>query len=217
MMPYKFRRLINKVIKIILFVGIIALILTAGASASDALSSLSKSTDPSFSLFPTASSTLTTTYSPTLSPSSTFTANPIYTAIYLIVTPTDTPTITGTPTKTLIPTRTLRPSRTPLPTSTKRPSATPTPEPNYLPLFSHIFNKVRVYSGDPIKFVFTIFGASESCPIVPSGRGIFVRYPDGRFEWKDRNELLQSDLYFVRDDDPNIYSLTIDYIKCPGQ
>ncbi len=202
--------------KITVWISIFGFAMGACSLAPGPLIPKAENKKPEFSLF--ASSTFTPTATPisTHTPSLTYTANPIYTAIFMVVTTTNTPTTGNSPTITPTPTKTRMPTLTPLPSATKRPSATPSALPNYIPLFSHVFNNVRVYFGDPKIFVFTIIGASENCPIVPSGRGIFIRYPDGRFEWKDRNALLQTDLYYVKENDPNINSAKIDYIKCPG-
>lgn len=96
------------------------------------------------------------------------------------------------------------------------PTTTFSPE-SYLPLLSHIYNNVKVYYGEAKEYAFTIIGASESCPLFPSRRGIYVQYPDGKLEWKDRNAILQSGQYFVRMDDPYINWGRIDYYDCPDE
>jgi hypothetical protein len=102
-------------------------------------------------------------------------------------------------------------------TSTKWPTGTPSAPANYLPLLSHIYTNVKVYYGESKEYVFTIIGASEDCPIFPSGRGIYVQNPDGRMEWKDRNAILRSGLYFVRLEDPYINWGKIDFYDCRGE
>jgi hypothetical protein len=204
-------------LKIIIWIAIFSVVLCACSGALDLPNgSVENTSQPTLQFANTLTYQVITSY-PDNTPSPTFTVNPIYTAIFRIVTITNTPTLTDTPTITPTPTRTLKPTSTRVPTSTRRPSATSTPIPNYLPLINHVFNNVKVYSGDPMVLVFTIVGGSEECPLLPSGRGVYVKYPDGRFEWKDRNELIQSGRYFVQDNDPNIQSSKIDYLQCPSK
>lgn len=80
----------------------------------------------------------------------------------------------------------------------------------------HLFIGVKIYygSGSQKTYGFEAVGGSENCPSMPSGRGVLVRYPDGTREWKDRGYLVQSELYFVKSDDPNAKSLQ--WIELPG-
>jgi hypothetical protein len=51
---------------------------------------------------------------------------------------------------------------------------------------------------------------------MPSGRGVYVRYPDGTEEWKDRNYLVSSDLFFALESDPALSSFEwYEYFYCP--
>jgi len=149
---------------------------------------------------PTATSTPEPTQTVTPPPTPTV-ASPTPTST---ATPSYTPTITLTPSSTPIPSRTPIPTRTPKPTT---PPSTPTPaEPivNYSEPVLKIWAGVKVYYGKGIQktYGFTILGGSEDCPSMPSKRGLKVLYPDGTEEWKDRNNILESGIFFVRDDDP---------------
>ncbi len=88
----------------------------------------------------------------------------------------------------------------------------------YLPLLGKIWAGVKVYYGSSAQkaYGFEILGGSENCSAMPSGRGLKVRYQDGTIEWKDRNNILMSDIYFVRADDPAIKALDwYDFKDCP--
>lgn len=106
----------------------------------------------------------------------------------------------ATPTKTPIPTRTAKPS----PTHTSAPMP-----PRYVPILGKIWRGVEVYygTGSDKTYGFQILGGSEKCPSMPSGRGILVRYSNGTVEWKDRNYIVMSGIYFVREDDPAIRAM----------
>jgi hypothetical protein len=65
----------------------------------------------------------------------------------------------------------------------------------------------RVLARRPARNQTTFPLPSEDCPSLPSCRGLFVLYPDGNMEWKDRGYIITSGLYFVRDDDPAIKAL----------
>jgi hypothetical protein len=95
--------------------------------------------------------------------------------------------------------------------STPRPT-----QAQYLPLLTHLFTGVKIYYGLGANkaYGFEAIGGSESCSLMPSGRGVLVRYPDGTQEWKDRRYLIESGLYFVRADDPNATSW--DWVDLPG-
>ena len=73
------------------------------------------------------------------------------------------------------------------------------------PLLGHLFIGVKIYygKGTDKAYGFEAVGGSENCPRMPSGRGVLVRYPDGSEEWQDRGYLIESELFFVKSDDPN--------------
>jgi hypothetical protein len=83
-------------------------------------------------------------------------------------------------------------------------------------LLGHLFIGVKIYYGKGIEktYGFEALGGDESCASMPSGRGVLVRYPDGHSEWKDRMNLVDSGLYFVKSDDPNARSFQ--WIELPG-
>lgn len=148
-------------------------------------------------------------------------------------TATPRPSVTSRPTRTPPPTSAPLPTRTPRPTSASQPTQTPqltvaalltqsaasptpapatntpapTPRPSvtYLPLLGHLFDGVKIYYGKGAAkaYGFEAVGGSDNCPMILGGRGVLVRYEDGTTEWKDRMYLLESGLYFVREDDPN--------------
>jgi hypothetical protein len=74
-----------------------------------------------------------------------------------------------------------------------------------VPLAGRLFNGVVIYfgRGEQKALGFTALGGSAKCATMPSGKGVLVRYPNGREEWKDRDALILADLYFIRADDPN--------------
>ncbi len=158
--------------------------------------------------------TVTTTPIPTKIPSLTLTLTNTRTLDPSITPPT--PTRTPTVTKTPRPTRTFTRTRTPTKTRTPLPSNTPLPE--YMALLGNIWSGVKVYYGTGVNkaYGFEILGGSEDCPSMPSGRGIKVLFPDGTEEWKDRNYLVLSGIFFVRKDDPALRSVTwYEYTFCP--
>lgn len=127
-----------------------------------------------------------------------FTKTPILTnTANLFFTPPSA-TLTSTATNTLPPTNTPTITRTPLPSNT--------PSPRYVPLIGKIWLGVKVYFGvgSEKAYGFEILGGSEDCPSLPSGRGIRVLYLDGTEEWKDREYLVNSGIFFVLDNDPAI-------------
>ncbi len=101
-------------------------------------------------------------------------------------------------------------------------AVTPKPEVvsgvSYYPIFARIYSGVKVYygAGSNKTYKFEILGISDDCPTIPSGRGVYVRYPDGSDEWKDRRYLITTDLFFVRQDDPALDKLDMYvYNNCP--
>jgi hypothetical protein len=121
-----------------------------------------------------------------------------------------------TPTPFGVPTVTASPAALPSPSVTPRPSASPSP---YMPLLGHLFVDAKIYygTGATKALGFTVVGGSSRCHIMPSGKGVLVRYPNGTLEWKDRGALIESGLYFVRRDDPAATSFlwTDDLPGCP--
>jgi len=140
-----------------------------------------------------------------------------------ITTSTPEPTKTTRPssTKTQIETYTMEPTltstvpptKTQYPTSTKPTGPTSTPAPELVKILGNIWSGVNVYYGNPPKTVFSILGGNDSCNNLPSGRGLFVEYPDGSQEWKDREYIVTSGLFFVNKNDPAIK--TIDWFIYP--
>ena len=139
----------------------------------------------------------------TITSTNTFTFTPI---------PTPSLIITAVQTKTLLPTTTY--TVTPIPTTTftntpwKYPTnALPTTDLVYTPLAGHIFTGVKVYYGVNKAYGFEILGGSENCSLTPSGRGLYVLMPNGSREWKDRLYLINSGIYFVKNDDPALLKM----------
>ena len=97
-------------------------------------------------------------------------------------------------------------SKTPIPAKTSVPSSGEPPESQFIPIIGNIWTGVQVYygSGSNIAYGFEILGGSENCPALPSGRGVKVRYPDGAEEWKDRDYLILSGLFYILANDPAI-------------
>jgi hypothetical protein len=127
--------------------------------------------------------------------------------------PTAPPTLTDTPTPL--------PTETPAPTATPNHLATSTSElkvgPRYVPLPAKIWTGVKVYYvwDDKKTYEFEILGGSDNCRSLPSGLGIYVRFPGGSEEWKDRDYIVGSGDFFVLADDPAIYKLEWDEYPCP--
>jgi hypothetical protein len=67
-----------------------------------------------------------------------------------------------------------------------------------------LWKGVKIYygMGESKAYGFEILGGNEHCPSILSGRGLKVLYPDGHTEWKDRDAILFSDVFFVKEDDP---------------
>ncbi len=94
----------------------------------------------------------------------------------------------------------------------------PTPLPNFVPILGKIWTGVQVYYGKGASkaYGFEIRGGSEHCPSLPSGRGLRVRYPNGTEEWKDRDYIVGSGLFFVVAGDPAIDKMEwYVYSYCP--
>jgi hypothetical protein len=88
--------------------------------------------------------------------------------------------------------------------------------PKYLPLLGKLYTGVKVYYGKLKAYGFEILGGSESCPTMPSGRGVYVLYPNGSEEWKDRLYLIGSDIFFVVEGDPAYTKMEwYEYPGCP--
>ncbi len=160
------------------------------------------STPTATAILPTATEapTATSTPVPPLTPTSTQTPKPAQ---------TPTPASTSTPTRTA----TLMPT----PTKTLTPEPTNTPPPHWVPLLGKIWTGVKVYygTGDTKAYGFEILGGSENCPSLPSGRGVKVLYPSGSKEWKDREYLVSSGLFYVLDNDPAISAIQWYEYDCP--
>ena len=98
---------------------------------------------------------------------------------------------------------------------------TPTPgdSPKFVPIgIFGVFSGVKVYYGRGANkaYGFEILGGSGDCTIMPSGKGVKVRYPSGSEEWKDRDHIVLSDLYFYLDNDPAAKALLwYEYFDCP--
>lgn len=78
--------------------------------------------------------------------------------------------------------------------------------PQYVSMLGAIWRGVKVYygTGEKKSYAFQILGGSEDCSSIPSGRGIKVLYEDGTVEWKDRQYILTSGIFFVVKGDPAI-------------
>lgn len=90
-------------------------------------------------------------------------------------------------------------------------------EPNveWLPLGGHIFAGVKVYYGTAKTYGFTILGADDTCSIAPSGQGVYVQFPDGSKDWKDRGYLLDAGIYYISVDDPHKSDYSNVSYQCP--
>ena len=127
--------------------------------------------------------------------------------------PDITPSFTSQETPSTIATSTFTDTALPASTFTPQPTG-----PTYAPLLGRIWSGVKVYYGLlPEKaYGFEIVGGSEDCPSMPSGRGVKVKFPNGKEEWKDRLYLVSSGLYFVTPDDPALSRLDWRiYSDCP--
>lgn len=130
-------------------------------------------------------------------------------------TPSHTPTMTLTPTASAVPSKTLLPTRIPTRTLIPTKSPVPTTEPRYIPLVGHVMRGVKVYYLTAGDYGFTILGGSDRCPSMPSGKGLYVRYPDGLEGWKDRDASVFNDYYFVRENDPALRKFQwVEYTGC---
>ena len=96
------------------------------------------------------------------------------------------------------------------------PQPTAAPAASYVPLFGHLYIGVKIYYGFGTNktYGFEALGGSENCPSMSDGRGVLVRYPDGKTEWKDRMYLVGSGLYYVRRDDPKAND--VQWVNLPG-
>ena len=76
---------------------------------------------------------------------------------------------------------------------------------SFIGLAIHVFNGVKVYYGYDKAYGFKVIGATGSgdCPIAPSGKGLFVEYPNGTQEWKDYDAMVYSGNYYIGANDPN--------------
>ena len=123
---------------------------------------------------------------------------------------TETPKTVDTPISTSKPAATQTIAQTSTKTSIPRPTNTSTPVgPKYVSMLGKVWSGVKVYygTGSTKTYGFEIVGGAERCPSMPSGRGIKVRYKDGTVEWKDRNHIISSGLYYVLEDDPAIKAM----------
>lgn len=90
------------------------------------------------------------------------------------------------------------------PTSTPRASSS-----GYVPIGGRIWTGEKVYYGNGSNkaYGFEVLGGSENCSSMPSGRGVKVRFPSGSEEWKDRDYLISSGLFFVLGNDPALSAM----------
>lgn len=131
------------------------------------------------------------------------------------------PTHTPKPTAIIKPSATPPPTRTPKPTRTPRSTAAPTevkpptltPAPQLRPLLGAIWSGVTVYDQNGSE-LFAILGGSDACTTLKAG--VYVQYPTGSKEWKDRSYLVTSGLFYALSDDPAIRNLAwYEYPGCP--
>lgn len=116
------------------------------------------------------------------------------------------------PTKTITFTSTITVTRTITPTVTI--TYTPQPTSEFSPIVGRIWTGVKVYYGVNKAYGFQILGGSDNCLSMPSGRGLYVLMPDGSKEWKDRNYIVFSGIYYVRKDDPASEKIVWYEYKC---
>jgi hypothetical protein len=152
---------------------------------------------------------------------------PIVFAIVIGCCCASTPATNSSPTRTTHPTNkaypTLwnsSPTRTAHPTYTTYPTDIPV-QPNtnsssgYVSLLGHIYSGVEVYYGANKAYGFQILGGVDDCSYFPSGQGIRVQYPDGTEEWKDREYLVSSGLFYIKDNDPAVDRMEWYIYNCP--
>ena len=81
----------------------------------------------------------------------------------------------------------------------------------YVHASSNIWSGVKLYygTGEDKHYGFEVLGGNDNYtdPITGQNfRGLKVRYPDGYEEWKDRNYIINGELYWVKADDPALKS-----------
>lgn len=121
----------------------------------------------------------------------------------------------------------VAPRRSAIPTNnsaapaTDAPPAAATPRPAtsgaWRPLSGNIYAGVKMYygQGEDKTLAFTVLGGNEGCDNIPSGRGLYVEYPDGGREWKDRAAMIESPYNFIRADDPALKTTEWYTFPCP--
>lgn len=113
------------------------------------------------------------------------------------------------------------PTNTPLPTDTPKPIDTISPDTQverWIPIGGRIWTGLKVYygTGSEKAYGFEVLGGSENCLSMPSGRGVKVLFPSGSEEWKDRDYLISSGLFFALESDPALSAMQwYEYYDCP--
>lgn len=69
----------------------------------------------------------------------------------------------------------------------------------YISANGNIWTGVKLYYGENKAYAFEVLGGNDT---VLGDAEVRVRYPDGTEEWKSRDSIAQSGIYWVRADDP---------------
>lgn len=70
---------------------------------------------------------------------------------------------------------------------------------------SNLWAGEKLYYGERRTYAFEILGGNDNYTDPVSGatfRGLKVRYPSGSEEWKDRDYIVSSKIYWIKEDDP---------------
>jgi len=78
-------------------------------------------------------------------------------------------------------------------------SGTTSDSASYVSANGNIWTGVKLYYGENKAYAFEVLGGNDT---VLGGAEVRVRYPDGTEEWKSRDSIAQSGIYWVRADDP---------------
>ena len=88
--------------------------------------------------------------------------------------------------------------------TTVSPSRSKLDDKSFVRASSHLWTGVKLYYGPDRNYVFEVVGGNDNYKS-SSGetmRGLFVKYPSGMLEWKDRNYIIKGDNYWVKENDP---------------
>lgn len=85
---------------------------------------------------------------------------------------------------------------------------------DWVGLSGNIWTGVNVYmgSGESKSLAFIVLGGNDKCSF---GRGLYVQFPSGGKEWKDRDALIQNDTLFIRFSDQALKAEKWETYPCP--